>query len=199
MAGREKLIDYARHKKVFRAAEMERDLGLSRMYLWRLTQEGVLEKLGYGIYTLKGTDLSETQSILEVAAKAPVAVLCLISALRFHDLTSQNPFEVWIAIPRDTWIPKIETTRARVFRFAKKVYDAGIEKHTIEGVEVKVYSPAKTVADCFYYERVVGLDVALEALRDSWRRRKVTMDELYHFAELRNVKKKMLPYINTLT
>ena len=91
-----------------------------------------------------------------------------------------------------------DTVRLRVFSFSPRVYEPGIETHTIDGVHVKVYSPAKTIADCFYYQRAVGLDVCLEALRDAWRSRKVTMDELFHFAEVRNVKGTMLPYLNTL-
>ena len=98
-----------------------------------------------------------------------------------------------------TWIPKMDTVRLRVFSFSPSVYEAGIEMHTIDGVEVKVYSPAKTIADCFRYQKTVGLDVCLEALRDAWRSRKVTMDELLHFAEIRNVKGTMLPYLNTLS
>lgn len=86
----------------------------------------------------------------------------------------------------------------RIFRFAPKIYQAGIETHLIDGVELKVYSAAKTVADCFRYEKTVGLDVAIEALRDTWRKRQATMDELYHFAEVRNVKSKMIPYLNSL-
>jgi len=125
-------------------------------------------------------------------------VLCLLSALAFHDLTTQNPFEVWLAIPRDSHRPKIETVQTRVFRFAPKIYQAGIETRVIGGVEVKAYSAAKTVADCFYYQKTVGLDVAIEAMRDAWRKRKATMDELYHFAEVRNIKNVMLPYLNTL-
>lgn len=199
MTGREKILEYAGRKKVFRAGEVERELGVPRMYVWRLEREGLIERVGYGLYSLKGAEFTEAQSVLEIAAKVPAGVLCLISALRFHHLTTQNPFAIWIAIPRAARIPKIETARARVFRFAKNVYEAGIEKHTIEGVDVKVYSPAKTIADCFYYQKTVGLDVALEALRDAWRWRKVTMDELYHFAEVRNVKSVMLPYLNTLT
>jgi predicted transcriptional regulator of viral defense system len=135
----------------------------------------MLERVGYGLYALAGTEFNENQSILEVAAKVPNGVLCLISALRFHDLTSQNPFEVWVAIKRDTWIPKTNAVRLRVFSFSPKVYDAGIETHMIDGVEVKVYSPAKTIADCFYYQRTVGLDICIEALRDAWCPRQVTM------------------------
>lgn len=199
MSVRDKILTLAAIKKVFRAEDLDVSPGTARKELLRLADANVIERIGYGLYSLKGTDFTERQSILEVAAKTPSAVLCLISALRFHDLTSQNPFEVWIAIPREARIPKIETTHARVFRFAKKVYEAGIENHVIEGVEIKVYSPAKTIADCFYYRRTVGQDVALEALRDAWRMRRVTMDALYHFAQVRNVKSTMLPYLTTLT
>lgn len=199
MTGREKVLEYAQSRKVFRGTEVERELGLSRMYIWRLVQEGQLERVGRGLYALAGADYGENQSILEVAAKVPNGILCLISALRFHELTTQNPFEVWIAIERGSWIPTMDTVRLRVFSFSPNVYEAGIETHTIDGVEVKVYSPAKTIADCFYYQKAVGLDVCIEALRDAWRQRKVTMDDLFHFAEVRNVKGTMLPYLNTLT
>ena len=198
MTGREKLLEYAKTRKIFRASDVEHELGLSRMYISRLVKEGQLERVGYGLYSPAGTEFNENQSILEVAAKAPNGVLCLLSALRFHDLTTQNPFEVWIAIERDTWIPKMDTVRLRVFSFSPIVYEAGIETHTVDNVQVKVYSPAKTIADCFYYQRTVGLDVCLEALRDAWRSRKVTMEELFHFAEIRKVKGTMLPYLNTL-
>lgn len=198
MTRREKLVEYAQMRKVFRASDVERDLGLQRTYVSRLVKEGQLERVGYGIYALAGAEFNENQSVLEVAAKVPKGVLCLLSALRFHDLTTQNPFEVWIAIPRDTWIPKIDAVRLRVFSFSPKVYEAGIETQTTDAVEVKVYSPAKTIADCFYYQRTVGLDVCIEALQDAWRSRKVTMDELFHFAKIRNVKGTMLPYLNTL-
>lgn len=199
MTGREKLLEYAKRRKIFRASDFEHELGLSRMYISRLVKEGQLERVGYGLYALTGTEFNENQSNLEVAAKVPNGILCLLSALRFHDLTTQNPFEVWIAIERDTWIPKMDTVRLRVFSFSPRVYDAGIETHTIDGVEVKVYSPAKTIADCFYYQRTVGIDVCIEALRDAWRSRKATMDELFHFAKIRNVKGTMLPYLNTLS
>ena len=95
-------------------------------------------------------------------------------------------------------IPKVESVPVRVFRFAPQVYEAGIEIHKIEGVEVKVYSAAKTVADCFRYQSTVGFDVAIEALRDAWGTRKATMDELYHFAKVRNIQNKIFPYLRML-
>jgi predicted transcriptional regulator of viral defense system len=197
--GNQRLLDYAKTRKVFRASDVERELGLSRMYISRLVKEGRLERIGYGLYTLEGTEFEENQTILEVAAKVPNGVLCLLSALRFHDLTTQNPFEVWIAMERSTWIPRMDTIRLRVFSFSPKVYEAGVETHVLDGVTVKVYSPAKTIADCFYYQKTVGLDVCLEALRDAWHSRKVTMDELFYFAQVRNVRGTMLPYLNTLS
>ncbi len=198
MTGKEKLLEFAEKKKTFRASEIERELDLPRTYLARLVNEGLLERVGYGLYSLADGDFNQAQSWIEVAVKAPKGVLCLLSALAFHELTTQNPFEVWLAVPRDAHRPKIEFVQARIFRFAPKVYEAGIETHEINGVEVKVYSAAKTVADCFYYQSTVGLDVVLEAMRDAWRTRKATMDELYHFAEVRNIKNKMLPYLYTL-
>ena len=199
MTIRQKIIQVGQTKKIFRVQDIDANPETVRKELLRLVKRDQLERVGYGLYTLKGAEYSETQSLVEIAVKAPSAVVCLISALRFHNLTTQNPFEVWIAIPRSSWIPKIETTRTRIFRFAKTVYEDGIEHHFIDGVDIKIYSPAKTIADCFYYQKTVGLDVALEALRDAWRARQITMDELYHFAEVRNVKSTMLPYLATLT
>jgi predicted transcriptional regulator of viral defense system len=199
MNWKNQILAVAKSKKIFRADDLEINPNSVRKYLSRLVDEGLLTRVGYGLYTLVDAEFSETQSTLEVAVKVPTAVLCLLSALRFHDLTTQNPFEVWIAIERGTRYPIVETAPTRIFRFAPKVYKAGIESHSIDGVEVKVYSPAKTIADCFYYQKTVGLDVALEALRDAWRQRKVTMEELFHFAEVRNVKSTMLPYLNSLS
>jgi predicted transcriptional regulator of viral defense system len=199
MTGKEKILEFAERKKTFRASEIERELALPRTYLARLVEEGLLERIGYGLYSLADGDIHESQSLVEVAAKAPRGVLCLLSALRFHELTTQNPFEVWLAVPRDSHIPKIDTVQARVIRFAPRVYEAGIETHFISGVEVKVYSAAKTVADCFYYRNTVGMDVAIEALRDAFYRRKATIDEMHRFAEIRNVKSAMYPHLYALS
>ncbi len=199
MTAKEKILEFAGRKRTFRASEVERELNLPRTYLSRLVGEGLLEKVGYGLYSLADDDFTEAQSWVEVAAKAPKGVLCLLSALVFHELTTQIPFEVWLAIQRDAHRPKIETVQARVFRFAPRVYEAGIETHVISGVEVKVYSAAKTVADCFYYRSTVGLDVAIEALRDAFYRRKATIDEMLRFAEIRNVKSAMYPHLYALS
>lgn len=199
MTGKERILDFAGRKRTFRASEIEQALNLPRTFLSRLVTEGLLEKVGYGLYSLADDDFAEARSWVEVAAKVPKGVLCLLSALVFHELTTQIPFEVWVAIPRDAHRPKIESVQSRVFRFAPKVYEAGIETHVISGVEVKVYSAAKTVADCFYYRNTVGLDVAIEALRDAFHRRKATTDEMLRFAEIRNVKRAMFPHLYALS
>ncbi len=199
MTGKEKILEFAGRKKTFRASEIQQELNLPRTFLARLVAQGLLERVAYGLYSLKGGNIHEAQSWVVVAAKVPKGILCLLSALVFHELTTQNPFEVWLAVPRDAHRPKIEFVQARVFRFAPKVYEAGIETHVIQGVEVKVYSAAKTVADCFYYRNTVGLDVAIEVLRDAFYRRKATIDEMYRFAEIRNVKSVMFPHLYALS
>lgn len=198
MTDKEKLLEYAKEKKIFRTRDAEKEAEVSRVYLSRLVDEGEIIKVGYGLYSLAGANFAEKQDFLEVAVKVPTGVLCLLSALKFYDLTTQNPFEVWLAIERGMRVPKIESVPVRFFRFAPGVYETGIEIHQIEGVEVKVYSAAKTVADCFRYQSTVGFDVAIEALQETWAKRKATMDELYHFAKVRNIKNKMMPYLRTL-
>ena len=200
MTVKEKLLEFAREKKIFRARDAETVGGASsRVYLNRLLAEGKITKAGHGLYSIAENSFTEMQDFLEVAVKVPRGVLCLLSALRFHDLTTQNPFEVWLTIENKMRTPKVETVPVRFFRFAPAVYEAGIELHRIEGVEVKVYSAAKTVADCFYFRKTVGLNVAIEALRDAWRQGKATIDEMYRFAEIRNIKNVIFPHLYALS
>lgn len=139
MTTKEKLLEFAREKKIFRALDDETLGGTaSHVYLQRLVEDGKLTKAGYGLYRLAENDFAETQDWAEVAVKVPRGVLCLLSALRFHELTTQNPFEVWLAIENKMRVPKVETIPVRFFHFAPAVYEAGIEIHRIEGVEVKV-------------------------------------------------------------
>lgn len=200
MTAKEKILEFAKEKKIFRARDAETIGGASsRVYLNRLLAEGKLVRAGHGLYSVADNNFTEMQDFLEVAVKVPRGVLCLLSALRFHELTTQNPFEVWLAIENKMRTPKVETVPVRVFRFAPAVYEAGIEIHRIEGVEIKVYSAAKTVADCFYFRKTVGLNVAIEALRDAWRQQKATIDEMYRFAEIRNIKNVIFPHLFALS
>jgi predicted transcriptional regulator of viral defense system len=125
-------------------------------------------------------------------------VVSLLSALRFHNLTTQSPFEVWLAIGEKAWRPRMEYPPLRIVRFSQATLSAGVEKHQIEGVTVPVYSPAKTVADCFKYRNKIGLDVAIEALRECWSSRRCTMDDLWHYADICRVQNVMRPYLESL-
>jgi len=121
-----------------------------------------------------------------------------LTALQFHELTTQNPCQVWLAVDRNAAVPRIRSVQNRIFRISSEMFDAGIEEHQVEGGIIRVYSPAKTVADCFKYRNKVGLDVAMEALSDAWRKRLITMDELWRLAITNRITNVMLPYAQML-
>jgi len=177
-----------------RPLELDR-YGIPREYLIRLLRKGVLHRAGRGVYELAAASPTMHHSLVLVAKEVPQGIICLLSALRFHELTTQNPQEVWVGIPARARRPKISTTAHQVVRFSDSTYSAGVETHRIENVPVKVFSPAKTVADCFKYRNRIGLDVAMEALKDALRQRKATVDDLTYFAELGRVAKVMRPYV----
>jgi len=162
-------------------------------------QQGKLERVGRGLYALPEADPSAQRSLAEVAKRVPQGVVCLLSALQFHELTTQAPFQVWLAIPRGTWRPSIDYPPVRVLPFSPACWQTGVEVHLIEGVEVKVYCPAKTVADCFKYRSKLGLDVAIEALRDCRGQRKCRPADLWRFAEICRVSSVMRPYLEATT
>jgi len=164
----------------------------------RLWKAGELTRIGHGLYELKSYDVTEYHSLVEVARRVPHSVICLLSALRFHDLTTQSPFQVWIAIDPKARLPRPEGVGLRIVRFSGLALTEGVESHEIEGTTVRVFSVAKTVADCFKYRYKVGLDVAMEALREGWRDRRFTMDELWHCAEVCRVVNVMRPYLEML-
>lgn len=192
------IIRIAREKRVIRPSDLAAE-GIPRVYLRRLVDKGLLVRTARGIYSLPDADVTELHDFAEAARQVSKGVICLLSALRFHDLTTQNPFEVWMAIGESQWMPKIEYPAMRFVRFSGTALEYGIEQHEVEGVIVQVYSPAKTVADCFKYRNKIGLDVALEALRDCWRQRKATMDETWAAAKVCRVANIMRPYLESLT
>ena len=193
----EKITRLANQLKVLRSRDLARH-GISRTALARMQARGEIERLGRGLYALPGASGTLHQSLVEVAKRVPKAVACLLTALRFHELTTQAPFEVWIALPRGAWRPKLEYPQLRVLRFSGASLTEGIEIHVIQGVPIKVFNPAKTVADCFKYRNKFGLDMALEALRECWREKKATMDELNRYAEVCRVRNVMRPYLEAL-
>jgi predicted transcriptional regulator of viral defense system len=143
--------------------------------------------------------VSEHSALAEVARRHPRAVVCLLSALRFHELTTQAPFEVWLAIPNKARAPRLDYPPLRIVRFSERALIEGIEEHRIDGVPVRITNLARTVADCFKYRNKIGLDVALEALRESWKARRVTMDALWRYAQVCRVANVMRPYLEGLT
>ena len=173
--------------------------GIPREILRRLCVSGELTRTGRGLYVAKMENITENHTLAEVARLVPHGVVCLLSALRFHGLTTQIPGEVWLAIPSNARRPIGGTATIRSVHFSGESLTEGIEEHLIEKVPVPIYSPAKTVADCFKARNKIGQDVALEALRDFWRKRNGTMDELVRCARICRVAKIMQPYLESLT
>lgn len=193
----EKIAHLAKETGVLRSRDLARHR-IPRTALARMEARGEIERLARGLYALPGASGTLHQSLAEVAKRAPKAVACLMSALSFHEITTQSPFEVWIALPRGAWRPRQSHQKLRVLRFSGASFTSGVETHVIQGVRVRVYNPAKTVADCFKYRNKFGLDVALEALRESWRTKKVTIDELNRYAAICRVRNVMRPYLEAL-
>ena len=163
-----------------------------------MVREGSLRRLSRGLYVGSNAQLSEHHELAEAAKRVPHAVVCLLSALQFHRLTTQAPREVWIAIGQKARRARVERPRLRIVHFSGPALSAGIEQHEIEGVSVRIYSPAKTVADCFKFRNKIGIDVALEALRDYRRTRKGTSDDLWRFAKICRVANVMRPYLESI-
>lgn len=196
--GKDRLLKLARQAGVLRPRDLDAE-GIPRVYLRRLLAEGLLDHPGRGLYVAAGLKPSPNHSLAEACKRVPHAIVCLLSALQFHELTTQAPFEVWLAIGERARQPKVDYPPLRIVRFSGSALEDGIKGYRVEGVTVKVYSPAKTVADCFKYRNKIGLDVALEALRDCWKKRRSTMDELWKAAQTCRVANVMRPYLESLT
>jgi predicted transcriptional regulator of viral defense system len=185
------------HLGIVRAADLEAR-GIPREQLYSLERKGLIERQARGVYAASGHPVTAEHTLAQVAKRVPGGVLCLLTALRFHELTTQAPAEVWIALPEKARKPQLDYPRLRVARFSGEALTEGIEIHRIENVEVRVYSAAKTVADCFKYRNKVGIDVAVEALRDFSRRHRGGATELAHFARICRVTRVMQPYLDAI-
>ncbi len=194
----DRVLNLARRSGVLRPRDLDAE-GIPRVYLRRLHAAGVLDNPGRGLYVLAKAQPSEHQSLAEACKRVPHGVVCLLSALQFHGLTTQAPFEVWMAIGESARRPKVDYPPLRIVRFSAAALAFGVDEHTVDGVRVRVTNPAKTVADCFKYRNKIGLDVALEALRECWRERRATMDELFRAAEVCRVARVIRPYLESLT
>jgi predicted transcriptional regulator of viral defense system len=171
---------------------------IPRTVLSRLCEKGEMTRTGRGLYMVSAEDVTENHSFAEVARTVPHGVICLLSALRYHELTTQLPGDVWLAIAGHARRPKERGVSIRPVHFSGDALTEGVEVHEIEKVKVKIFSAGKTVADCFKHRNKIGTDVALEALRECWQKRKATADELWHFAKICRVSKVMQPYLESI-
>ena len=172
--------------------------GLTRIEISRRVAAAKLVRVARGLYALPGYEEGEHGALVTVARRSPGVVFCLLTALRFHDLTTQAPFEVWIAIGNKAYPPRIDYPPLRVMRVSATALASGIAKHKVDGTTIRVTTPARTVADCFKFRSKVGLDVALEALRDVRRARKATVDEIWKEARVDRVANVMRPYLEVV-
>jgi predicted transcriptional regulator of viral defense system len=193
----QKIMRYVGKHGIVRPRDIEA-IGLPREYLVRLHRQGKLNRSGRGIYTLPDANVTERHSYAEVAKRVPEAVICLLSALAFHQITTQSPASVWIALRKGARTPALASPSLRIVRLSGLSLTEGIENHEIEGVPVRVYSAAKTVADCFKFRNKIGLDVAIDALKDCLRQKKASINEIYRYAKVCRVSNVIRPYMEAL-
>jgi predicted transcriptional regulator of viral defense system len=197
LPARERLLRLARRQQMVTAADAL-GAGIHSQELSRALRQGLIERTARGQYRLAGQPVTEHHALVVAARAVPRGVICLLSAVSFHGIGTHVPFEVWMAIERGMRTPSLHYPSLRVARFSGAAFHEGIEKHRLEEQSVRVYSVAKTVADLFKYRKKIGLDVALEALREVWRDRLATMDEIDHYARICRVERVMSPYLESL-
>ncbi len=171
---------------------------IPHVYLQRLYERGEMIRSGRGIYMLTETNYTEHFSYAEACKRVPNGVVCLLSALRFHNLGTQSPFQIWLAIHPKAYLPRVDYPPLRIVRFSGAVQTEGIEEHVAPEGKCRVYNVPKTVVDCFRYRNKVGMDVALEALHECWNDKRATADELYYYAAVDKVSTIMQPYLEAL-
>lgn len=193
----EKIIDLARKRGLIRAADIK-GVGASRTLLPYLVGKGELRRISRGAYALADY-MPEHETFLAVAATVPHGVICLLSALQFHEITTQLPIKTWVAIRRDTRVPCCKEIDLKIVKLSGLAFSEGIEEHDTDGILIRVYSPAKTVVDCFKFRNRIGLDLALEALRDALQQKKTTRDEIWRLAKCCRMSRVMRPYLEMIS
>jgi predicted transcriptional regulator of viral defense system len=192
-----RVLNLASQKGLLRANDLEA-INVPRVVLTRLTAAGQLDKVGRGLYRLPDFRGSEHESLAIVATKAPQAVFCLLTALQFHELTTQLPRQIWIAMPRGSHAPRMGYPPIKMLQFTGEAYTAGIETIERDGVNLRVYGVAKTVVDCFKHRNKIGMDVALEALKDARSSNKASISDVWHYAKICRVTNLMRPYLESI-
>jgi predicted transcriptional regulator of viral defense system len=194
MTDRDKVLKIIRRAGMVRLRELSQQ-GFHPEHLRRLLERGLIVRAARGVYVSADAEPTGNHSLAQAAKQVPHGVICLLSALRFHEIGTQDPFQVWMAVDRRARKPQVRAPLLRVVRFSGSSLTEGVEQHKIEGVSVCVYNAAKTVADCFKYRNKLGLDVAIEALRDGLRARRFTRDELWLYAKICRVANVVRPYL----
>lgn len=197
ITNRERTLRLARRARGVTPRELA-EHGIHRQILTRLVAEGLIERVVRGVYRLPEQPVTENHGLALAAAAVPQGVICLLSALQYHGIGTQLPSEVWLALDRRAWRPRLAYPPLRIVRYTGRALSEGVETHRLEGRAVKVYGPAKTVVDCFKYRNKLGIDVALEALREGWQTRRFTMDELDRYAVICRMQRVMRPYLESL-
>ncbi len=182
---------------IARTRDLERQ-GISRTQLQRLLARGLIERVGRGLYSLPGSPRTERHHLAVAARRVPDGVICLLTALRFHGLTTQNPFEIWMAIDRKAWRPRADSPPLRLVYLSGLPLREGVEEHDVSGVAVRVFSPAKSVADSFKFRNRIGTDVAVEALRDYRRIHPKHLEAVWRFAQVDRVTRVIQPYLEAI-
>lgn len=193
----QRILDLLSQRGLLRPSDLDA-IGASRVTLARMTDAGLLEKVDRGLYRLADQDHSENESLITVATKVPQAVFCLLTALQFLDLTTQLPREIWIAMPRGSHVPKIDYPPIKMVQVTGDAYAAGIEIFQHDGIPLRIYGVARTVVDCFKHRNKIGIDVALEALRDARAQKKASADDLWRYAKICRVANVMRPYLEAI-
>ena len=193
----EKALQLIRKAGVLRPRDLAPH-GIPREALGRLVKRGVVNRIGRGVYELAESDHAEHLDLMEACKRVPDGVICLISALEFHGLTTQMPYQVWLAIDTKAHKPRIEHPPIRIVRFSRTALEFATKVHRIKGVPVRITTAARTVADCFKYRNKVGIDVAIEALKEYVRGSKGKMDELWESVEFCRVAKIIRPYLEAI-
>ncbi len=191
------ILNLARNNGLLRTRDVDA-AGSPRAVLGRLTREGRLVRVGRGLYALPDRAGSEHDSLAEVSAINSTGVICLITALRFHGLTTHQSPDIWLAIPHKAHTPRIAYPPLRIVRMSGAAMVEGIEEIGVAGTTVRVFCVAKTIADCFKFRNKIGLDVALEALQEAWEGRRIGIDELWRYAQICRVANVMRPYTEML-
>jgi len=195
---KQRVLDLACQKGMLRPIHLQH-IGVARVILTRLVASGQIEKVGRGLYRLADSPASENETLATIAVKVPQAVFCLLTALQIHELTTQLPRQIWIAMPQGSHTPQIDYPPIKMVQMTGDAFSEGVEViQSVQDVSIRVYCVAKTVADCFKHRNKIGLDVAIEALRDALVQKKASANDLWRFAKICRVANVMRPYLETL-